>query len=566
MNSNLIRRLHELPFSCRGSWICFFRKNPGKAGGSLQAPLSLRVIAGVIWEDAEIFDLDLERKGIPLSWDEKLSPELLTLATHHGIGAVQIAFQDASTVRLRAAGVTLRLSVCKGESVELGKGLWRVKAASLGWVLLQVVSGSICIERQNDRSTVVLNGETESAEILVHRTTSAGVPPPACGSLEDCVAARRRELELWRKAFPVPLPRWAQLFEREANNLWNLTVAPLGMIRRELTLVSKGSLIGLWSWDHCWHMLGNAAGDSVLAWNNFLAMFDHQDELGGLPDMITANQIAWGHLKPPVHGWMLSLLEQRIGWFNDEHRRQAYEPLARWTRFWLTQRDSDGDGVPNFNTGCDSGWDNATLFDSGMPVESPDLSVWLILQQEWLAKTARLLGDEAEALCWEEGAARLTQKMLEHFWTGERFVARLSGSHQEVSSESLLLLVPLLLGSRLPQAARDWCLESLLEKGRYRCAFGILSEPADSPRFVADGYWQGAMWPVTVFIFVEALRANGRAVEAESLATDFLTHLERVGNFENYRGDNGVGVRDAAIAWTSTVALLLIDSLSQRDA
>lgn len=221
----------------------------------------------------------------------------------------------------------------------------------------------------------------------------------------------------------------------------------------------------------------------------------------------------------------------------------------------MRERDEDCDGVPNYLDGGDSGWDNATVLDLGFPIETPDMATWLILQQEWLAHSARRLGLEAEATAWDEGARTMLTKFLEHFWTGDRFVARMSGTHEAASSDSLLLRIPLLLGDRLPKEARNWCIDGLLSGGRYRAPFGLPTEPKESPLFEGDGYWRGPMWPVAVFIFVEALRMNGHEPDSETLARDYLRHVASAGNFENYRGDNGQSMRDTSIAWTSTCVL-----------
>ncbi|PTY03568.1 hypothetical protein DB346_06780 [Verrucomicrobia bacterium LW23] len=562
MDKSRLQGLHQIPFSCKGSWFSFFRKNPDHAGGKKDAPLSIRVIAGTLWENAEVLDLDLMRDGESVVWAEHVAPHELTLPAEGG-GAVYVAFQDPSTVRLRAKNLTLRLTLRQGEATRLGSG-WRVRAGSMSWILLKPVTGSLAIENepQGKRCIFTLHGEIEPAELVLRRVTSGGLEPEATGSFQDCVKQRETELKQWRKSFPSAPRGFCILRERELNTLWNLIVQPLGNIRRECTLVSKGSLIGMWSWDHCWHMLGNAGGSPSIAWNNLLAVFDHQDSTGALPDVFCANSVHWGHVKPPVHGWMLGLLEDRHAWFSDEHRLEIYEPLAQLTRFWLRERDEDGDGVPHYLDGCDSGWDNATLFDHGVPLEAPDLSTWLILQQEWLSRTAIRLGKAKEGKEWAAGARGLLRKMLEHFWTGERFVARLSGSHREVRSESLLLKWPLLLGKRIPTKARQWCLDGLMPAGRYRTPFGVLSEPRDSPLFSPDGYWRGAVWPVAVFIVCKAFRINGLHINADQLTMEFLRHVSRAGNYENYRGDNGEGVRDASIAWTATCALTLMEDLA----
>ena len=548
--------LAAFPFSRRRSWISIFRRRVGAAGGDPEAPISLRVVAGILWEEAEIFDLHLERLGQLVECDELLRPDLLTLRARDGAGTVQMAFQDEHTLRLRVQDAILRLDLRRGKPMRLGREGWGVRAGTCGWLLLSVVSGDLVVEESEGKWTLRLSGE-----LLIYRTSSGGVRPQALGSLEACASATLADFQTWAAKFPVVADEYTALRERELWTVWNLVVHPLENFRREVVLVSKGSLIGLWSWDHCWHMLGTAHIDPTLAWNNFLVLFDHQDAEGALPDVIGANGLLRGILKPPVHGWMLGLLEARHDWFGDEHRREIYPAMVRFTEFWFRERDEDGDGIPHYLDGCDSGWDNATVFDAGFPIETPDLATWLVLQLEWIARTARKLGLENDALIWEEKAQFTLARMLEHFWTGERFVARLSGTHEEVRSESLLLRIPLILGDRLPPEALAWCLDGLTQGGRYRAPFGLLTEPKDSALFEGDGYWRGPMWPVATFIFVEAFRANGLLEEANVLKKEYLHHVATAGNFENYRGDNGAGVRDTAIAWTATCVLCFLSEL-----
>lgn len=146
MNS---QQLHIFPFSHRGSWINFYRKNPDtRYGGNPAAPLSLRVAAGTLWEEAEIFDLDLEREGVSVSWQEGMSPGLLTLREKSGEGKVRIAFQDEHTVRLSAEGVTLCLKLRKGKPLRSGQNGWAVRAGSCGWLLLSSVRGNLEVKKR----------------------------------------------------------------------------------------------------------------------------------------------------------------------------------------------------------------------------------------------------------------------------------------------------------------------------------------------------------------------------------------------------------------------------------
>ena len=61
----------------------------------------------------------------------------------------------------------------------------------------------------------------------------------------------------------------------------------------------------------------------------------------------------------------------------------------RSTRSWRAgrsgisgYRDSNQDGLPEYRHGNEAGWDNATVFDEGGPIESPDLSAYLSVQIE----------------------------------------------------------------------------------------------------------------------------------------------------------------------------------------
>jgi len=85
--------------------------------------------------------------------------------------------------------------------------------------------------------------------------------------------------------------------------------------------------------------------------------------------------VDFGMTKPPVHGWALTTLLRHYTPTPGE-LAQAYTALERWTSWWLTHRDDDHDGIPQYNHGCESGWDNDSLCCGGLPCESADLTVY----------------------------------------------------------------------------------------------------------------------------------------------------------------------------------------------
>jgi len=100
--------------------------------------------------------------------------------------------------------------------------------------------------------------------------------------------------------------------------------------------------------------------------------------------------------KPPIHGWALQWMMEHGGYSDAEHLAEAYEPISKWTEWYFRYRDTNGDGLPEYNHGNDSGWDNSTVMLSGIPVETPDLDSFLILQMDALSVMARKLGKEQD--------------------------------------------------------------------------------------------------------------------------------------------------------------------------
>lgn len=156
----------------------------------------------------------------------------------------------------------------------------------------------------------------------------------------------------------------------------------------------------------------------------------------------------------------------------------------------MEYRDSDTDGIPNYPQGCDSGWDNSTLFDIGFFLESPDLPSFLVLQMRTLARIARRIGKQEDAAEWDSQSGQLLLRLYEHNWDGERFVSRLSRSHQtQEPQRSLLDLMPPVLGELLERSKFDAPVQAL--ERDYLTEHGVATEMPSSPLYEADGYWRG---------------------------------------------------------------------------
>ncbi|GAG37607.1 unnamed protein product, partial [marine sediment metagenome] len=242
--------------------------------------------------------------------------------------------------------------------------------------------------------------------------------------------------------------------------------------------------------------------------------------------------------KPPIHGWTLRKLlkirpslARRLG--------EAYGPLARWTDWWMTHRDDDGDGVPQYNHGNDSGWDNATVFDHAANVEGPDLSAFLVIQMDVLADVAQRLGRPRDARRWSQRADELLARLIEHSWRGDRFIVPSSGDHATSAGDCLLPFLPIVLGRRLPEDIRRHLVAGLKQKGRFGTRFGLATESPRSPLYEPDGYWRGPIWAPPMILICDGLAEVGERALATDLAARFCRLCARGGFAENFDAVTG---------------------------
>ena len=232
--------------------------------------------------------------------------------------------------------------------------------------------------------------------------------------------------------------------------------------------------------------------------------------------------------------------------------------MALQTAFWLKGRDSDGDGLPEYAHGCDSGWDNGTGFEGCTPCASPDLAAWLVLQLEELARMAPRIGLEHEAPGWTDAARRVAEAAVHRCFDGARWTAVRAGDHRPSPvGDSLLPWLAGIAGHRFPRAARQAVVAALSEHGRFLTPFGVATEAVTSPLYEADGYWRGPVWGPSTVLAAEAAARCGAPGLAASIARRFAGIAPRFGFAENHDALTGQGLRDPAYSWTAAAWITL---------
>ncbi|WP_312365944.1 amylo-alpha-1,6-glucosidase [Ensifer sp.] len=562
--------IEHIPFSRRGRFLTLsMMKVPGGDGARA---LYLRFVAGGDERPSlgRLCRVEfLDPAGKPVEATFELSPE--RLVARIGAGSLTFVIGEGERLHIRGenAGVRFHLEGSRYDYVyrtPTGDDCLVAAVENVKFIP-RAVSGTLDVSGawQRDHSADVsfaFSGEGPfEGNVDFFRT----VPPTApLQSFTDALSGATAEFAEWHASLPKGTAGQDEAHRLASYLLWANGVPVGGQLTRPAIYMSKNHMINIWSWDNAFSALGVAAIDQNLAFDQFAAIFDHQDASGLLPDYINDRDVLFAFTKPPVHGWAVSLIAARHPDFLTAGRREYLrDAIGRQVDYWLTYARADATSLPSYFHGNDSGWDNATFFAEGGPVVSPDLPVFLILACETLATL--LESDPGRAAQWNAKADALQTLLFERLWTGETFGARLAGAPDRVlPGENLIQFMPLLLGARLPAEMREKLVARLVSGG-FITAWGPATESPKSPFYEDDGYWRGPIWAPTTLLLWDGLRRQGEIELTRDIAEKFCSLASKSGMAENFDARSGRGLRDRAFAWTSAVYLLLAASLSDHN-
>ena len=556
--------IDEIPFSIRGSWL------------DISRVVALHTRA----DDLHLVSHQNGMHGVlalvPLSLGARAQVEVTAtesvLRLSHETGLIEAAFDGTETVRLRGRGLGIRIADAAAgltpftgtylftepgtdsavfTSYETGR---RYRVTPLTGAVVVEGGGALGVR---ERAVVAEGGDWE---VAIEEFTAARRPYASTRPFDEVVGAAAREFEEYVEAIAPWRSDRTPGAARAAYVLWSATVRPLGYLGRESILMSKHWMDKVWSWDHAFNALALAPGLQSVALDQFLAPFDHQDETGAPPDSVTHSEILYNYVKPPIHGWALAKLRER---FPDAltavQLDDLYGRLSRWTRFWLDHRRVDGHALPYYQHGNDSGWDNATTFDRDRVIESPDLAAFLVVQLDVLAGIADELGHESAG--WRDEREVILAALVDELWDGTDLIARGADSRQPSTATSLLTLLPIIAGDRLPVQIRERLAAGIRE---HLTEFGPATEIPGTEHYESDGYWRGPIWAPSTVLIESGLRTSGFTELADTVSARFRALCELSGFAENFDAVTGEGLRDRAYSWTASAYLLLAGEAEAR--
>jgi putative isomerase len=565
----------KVPFSRYESYLAFSilpKNNEREAGLYLR---SLRGPATGGRPMQEILFMELLSDNAAIPFGATANPQQLRLSSGNSRQA-EACFEAADSVRFRLHKISIRFSMPTGAYDYIiphtdGKWMLTVNTACETKLMVTPLKGRMEVDapwqaENCENISIIFHPDADGAcEFAIDEFTVEWDGRAHTKTFDECLTHAKQEFENWMKDMPRVPARYAETRELACYVMWSCVVAPEGHLTRPAVFASKNGMIGAWSWDHCFHALSLAEAHPQLAWDQIIVLFDQQDVTGVMPDLINDRLVSWSFCKPPVHGWILNRLARNSELMTNKRLNEIYEPLARWTNWWITQRDDDGDGIPQCNHGNDSGWDNSTVFAVRPPIESPEISAYLVLQMDFLAQAADRLDKKDEASQWLIRADDLTKNLLAHFWRGDHFVAVESFPHTDIEAESLQLYLPLIMGKRLPEDVRAHLLRGLKQPERFVTAHGLATESVSSPHYRSRGYWRGPIWAAPTLIMIDGLIACDEIEFANDIRQRFVDLVAQNGMAENFDAQTGQGYHDFHFSWTAGIWLTLASEVFKEE-
>ncbi|WP_032123185.1 amylo-alpha-1,6-glucosidase [Clostridium amazonitimonense] len=340
---------------------------------------------------------------------------------------------------------------------------------------------------------------------------------------------------------------------------WSSVVKPEGMLKRPAMYMSKNWMYNIWSWDNCFNAMALSKNNPELALDQLMIFIDHQDESGVFADFINDRYLSFSCCKPPIYGWAFRYMKEQNEYFKKpEILDTVYNAIKLNTEYWLKYRRYNEEELPFYKHGNDSGWDNSSIFHKGIPVQAPDLSAFLVKQMYILSEIAEELNKKSEAENWISEGDKLLEKLIKDLWKDNRFTAIKVDTKEYLNEgNSLILMMPIVLGDKLPKHIKEELLKELKIEGKYLSKYGLATEAMDSKYYKENGYWLGPIWAPVMMLIIDSLKECGEGEFAGELAKRFCNATLIGGMAENFDPIDGKGLVDPAFTWTSSVFLML---------
>jgi hypothetical protein len=443
------------------------------------------------------------------------------------IGTFVLAFMDVETLFIQlpqtACGMRFVAHMDLGQADRRG-GVLKVTGdirRNLAYTTNRVLTGNQidCLDSSNQ--VITLSFREGTGGLLINVTPRLGFNRYVPDAGDVLQKAERIWLD-WFDSVPTVLPEYYHQYIYAWWIMAAVIISTRFFTTREVMTPSKIHYVGVWMWDALFHALAYRHCQPRLAYDQLRILLDHQREDGMLPDAIH-DEGTITHLdfpidadvtKPPLLAWTIWKIYESTG--NKEFLQETYEPAVRWINWWLDKNDSDSDGLCEYTHPFSSGLDDSPLWDAGMPVCSPDLNAYLVLQMLCLADIANLIGESGDALIWKKRAKELIKNIDKYLWDEESGMYYAHQNNKQNKLKTPFSLFPLLSGNLQKDKGRR-LVNHLFNEEEFWTNFPVPSVAANESSFNPDQMWRGPAWVNVNYLLVEGLTRSGFPGEAQRL-------------------------------------------------
>jgi hypothetical protein len=428
-------------------------------------------------------------------------------------------------------------------------GTPRAYAFALGAIAVQAGSS-------NGLSFAIAFGKDEAeARAAFDASGIAASPDPS--ALEGAWIEKAREWDGFFKRLPPPHtddPETARLYRMAATGLRHNLYGRRNSMPADCSVPGKVHFNYFFGWDAPLHALGHREWDPALAAGNLLVVFGARDDDDGRVPYMTDDALALlgapDSTQPPVQGWVAGEIALAAGDRAADWLSEAYEGGKDYLRYFERNRDRDGDGLFEYKSGFETGWDDTPRFhcegtsnlclDEVTTIDALDLNAWIYLFYRWMESAASALGKESASSDWAQKAGALAENIEGKMWDAE------SGAYYDIERDDVgvhsfirvgspVMLWPLFAGITTDFAkAKSVIEEHLLDPaafwglGEGGAGFSVPSIAYGDATYDAaqDGYyWQGQVWLLPSYAALVALSRYGYAKEAEDLKAALVSMI-----------------------------------------
>jgi len=413
-------------------------------------------------------------------------------------------------------------------------------------------------------------------------------------------------------SLPVPHTEkqaFTELYYMAASALRMGLYAPRNAMTQWCSVPCKPHFNLFWCWDTPFHTVGQSEFGRIfgtdgtdLAEQNMYTQFTGQNPATGMIYIVVDDSFTSMtpmYSQPPVHGWTIPKVYEQDLYRNPQRAREfiqsMYDVSSKYMDFWSLERDTNFDGLFEYNSAMETGWDDTPRYTivnpSGtnlfgfMPmagVDAIDLNSWLYIYMNSLSSWANNLGDAGAAEQWKEKADNLASLVEERMWCEDDKawydLNHISGSYEFVKVMTPAIWFPAFAGlSKNETRIRSVIERHLLNPEEFFGKYPIPTVAYNSEYYnhESDGYyWRGQIWLITAYITLETLYKYGYETEAQELKNRLLEMMSNKGGiYETYNaktgevgwGSGGVGCPTAfQFGWSSTFAIQMILDRYQR--